>query len=126
MKIISTLLFIFLNTGYRQADPLIGTWKGESICQVKDSPCHDEIAAYHISKGKKPGTYHMILNKVVNGKEEDMGVSDFDWDAAKHTLNYNDSQRGGAWQFTLKDNKLEGTAVFKGVLYRVIHLTKAN
>jgi hypothetical protein len=29
---------------------LIGTWTGESICQVKNSPCHDEKAIYLVSK----------------------------------------------------------------------------
>jgi len=42
---------------------LTGIWKGTSICQVKPSPCNDEIAVYHISKGEKPNSFHIIANK---------------------------------------------------------------
>ena len=27
-----------------------GAWRGSSICQVKNSPCHDEQVVFHISK----------------------------------------------------------------------------
>jgi hypothetical protein len=38
-------------TGASKIDTLlIGTWKGTSICQVKNSPCHDEVVVYRISK----------------------------------------------------------------------------
>src|SRR5215510_5621895 len=56
---------------------LIGTWKCTSICQVRPSPCNDEIAVYHVSKGKGPNTFHIIMNKVIDGKEEDMGVGEY-------------------------------------------------
>lgn len=105
---------------------LIGTWKGRSICQVKDSPCHDEIAAYHISKTEKPNVFRMIMNKVVNGKEEDMGVIDYLFDAAAGTLTYNDKSRDAVWQFKVKGNSMDGTLYYKGQLYRVIKLTKDN
>ena len=26
---------------------LIGVWKGSSICQIKNSPCHDETVVYY-------------------------------------------------------------------------------
>jgi len=37
-------------------------------------------------KGSKPGTYHFVMNKVVDGKEEDMGPLDYTYDAATGTL----------------------------------------
>jgi hypothetical protein len=45
-------------TGLVKIDTLlIGTWKGTSICQVKNSPCHDENVVYHISKNKGVDTF---------------------------------------------------------------------
>jgi len=32
------------------AQSIEGVWKGTSLCQIKDSPCHDETVVYHISK----------------------------------------------------------------------------
>jgi hypothetical protein len=105
---------------------LIGTWKGTSICQVKSSPCNDEIAVYHISKGEKPNTYHMLMNKVVNGKEEEMGTLDYDFDVTKQTLYYQDHQRNAAWNFKVDNHRMDGTLVYKDQLYRIIKLTKAD
>jgi hypothetical protein len=103
---------------------IIGTWKGTSICQVKDSPCHDEMAAYHISKGDKAGTYRFVMNKVVNGKEEDMGALDYSYDAAAGTLTHLDTLRKIIWKFKVKGKTMEGTLFYKGQLYRIIKLNK--
>jgi len=105
---------------------LIGTWKGTSICQVRPSPCNDEIAAYHITKEIKPGIYHMVMNKVVNGKEEDMGVGDYSFSAADKTLTYIDEKRNFVVKLTVKGNAMEGTMVVKNVLYRIIKLEKTQ
>ena len=48
---------------------IAGLWSGTSICQIKNSPCHDEIAAYHASKIEGTNNFSFIMNKVVNGKE---------------------------------------------------------
>jgi hypothetical protein len=103
---------------------LVGTWKGTSICQVKNSPCHDEIAAYHIQKGEKPGVYRMIMNKIVNGKEEDMGVLDYAYDPASNTLTCSDEAHNTAWRFKVTGKTMDGTLYHNGQLYRVIKLSK--
>ncbi|HMD01096.1 MAG TPA: hypothetical protein VKH37_13125 [Ferruginibacter sp.] len=103
---------------------IIGTWKGTSICQVKDSPCHDEIAAYHIAKGDRPGTYRVVGNKIVNGVEEEMGVLDFDFDATTNTLTYANRAHNSIWKFKVTHRTMEGTLVVKGQLYRIIKLKK--
>ncbi len=105
---------------------LIGTWKGTSICQVRPSPCNDEIAAYHITKEVKPGVYHMVMNKLVNGKEEDMGVGDYSFSAADKTLTYVDEKRNFSVKFNVKGNTMEGTMLVKNVVYRIIKLEKAQ
>ncbi|MEP7375817.1 MAG: hypothetical protein ABI675_20640 [Chitinophagaceae bacterium] len=48
-------------TGLAKADTLLtGTWKGTSICQKKNSPCHDETVVYHISK-KQASTLFILM-----------------------------------------------------------------
>src|SRR5258706_495447 len=101
---IVTLVFAvsILNATASPGDTLItGTWRGTSVCQVKNSPCHDEISVCHITKGDKTGTYHFVMNKVVNGKEEDMGALDFSFDAITNTLTYVDDARNATWKFKI-------------------------
>src|SRR5438309_6072987 len=68
-----------------QQDPIVGTWKGSSICQVKNSPCHDESAIYHAVKAEG-NAYRFQMNKMVNGKEVEMGETVFTYDTDKQTL----------------------------------------
>ena len=56
---------------------LIGTWNGTSICQIKNSPCHDETVVYHISKKRGVDTFFINAGKIVNGVEEEMGILPF-------------------------------------------------
>src|SRR5215831_8698550 len=105
-------------------DIIEGTWKGTSLCQVKNSPCHDEIAVYHISKGTHDKTYIIRGNKVVNGVEEEMGILDALYDDTKHTLTINtkDKQgRGSLWLFKIEGKQMHGTLTTdEKVLFRVI------
>ena len=130
MKIKAILLLLVCSSIYNNLNAqvnydtlLIGVWKGSSICQIKNSPCHDETVVYYISK--KPGidTFYINGNKIVNGVEEEMGILPF-------TLNKKTNQlistSYGLWTFTIKQRKLEGTLVSKGALYRIINLTKQN
>jgi hypothetical protein len=103
---------------------IVGTWKGTSICQIKNSPCHDEIAVYHISKGDKPGTYRFVMNKVVNGAEEDMGIIEYTYDAVANTLTSLDEARKIVWKFKVNGKTMEGTLVYKNELYRIIKLSR--
>lgn len=74
----SILLLLVLMFGKSvTAQSFEGVWKGTSLCQVKNSPCQDEIIVYHISKGSTGKSYDVIANKIVNGKEENMGTIPF-------------------------------------------------
>ena len=130
-----SLLFVFSVTSPAQNklshddSLLIGTWKGTSICQVKPSACNDEIAAYHISKGSLPNTYHIIGNKVVNGVEEYMGEYDYSFDAAKKILKSVVEKYKMILTFHLKDDKLNGTLALlsdPNKPYRIIKLSKTS
>jgi hypothetical protein len=130
LKYLVTALIIFVgSTGFGQntrsnAVSLIGTWKGTSICQVRSSPCNDEIAVYHIIKEIKPGVYHVVGNKLVNGKEEEMGEFDFSFSAIDSTLSYVDEKRKFTIKFMVKEDTMEGTLVSSAVIYRIIKLAK--
>lgn len=122
------IISIFILPGLRVfSQPVIiaGTWRGTSICQVKNSPCHDEQAVYHVSK-VSPTVYSFKMNKVVNGKEEEMGPGELQYSlsASDSTLKYIDTLRQAVWQFHVTGDSMQGTAVFKNKLYRVIKLRK--
>ena len=112
-----------INSGKAQAN-LVGTWKGTSICQVKNSPCHDEIVVYHISKGEGVDSFTVRADKIVNGVEEDMGILHCKFESKTKQLTSN-SYRSN-WVFTLKDKTIDGTLYVQGTLYRIIKVTKQD
>ena len=125
------LLVILTATGFNALastsdTALTGTWKGTSICQIKSSPCNDEIAVYHIAKGTKAGTFHVVANKVVNGKEEDMGESDYTFNAADNSFNSYIEQYKVTIKFIVKGNSMEGTLMRDKTVYRIIKLQKTS
>lgn len=93
---ILALLLIYASVSFAQdAGDVTGTWKGTSVCQQKNSPCHDEIAVYHAEKTNLPGQYRFAMNKVVNGQEEEMGVLTFLYDKkAQAYFDRHRAQRG--------------------------------
>ena len=100
---------------------LVGTWQGTSICQVKNSPCHDEVVVYHISKADSVDRYIIQANKIVNGVEEDMGTLHFDYNTKTNQLVSNEY---GKWTFTINGRKMSGILIVKNEKYRVINLEK--
>ena len=119
------LLFLSF-TAQTQHDPLIGTWKGTSLCQVKNSPCNDEIAVYHAKKSS--GSYSFQMNKMVAGKEEEMGILEFTFDGKAKTLTASSiGGKKGFWKFKLSGNMMHGTLTLEdGTLYRIIDVTKVD
>jgi hypothetical protein len=107
------------------AKQLYGEWTGESICQVKNSPCHDEKAIYRITPAQEKTKVTIDLGKIVNGQAESMIVHDFDYDQARQTLIC--AAQYGTWQFHLVNDKLEGTLTTPaGVLYRRISVKRVS
>lgn len=110
---------------------IAGVWKGTSLCQVKNSPCHDESVVYYFTKSAKDETlYSLQANKIVNGKEEEMGVLDFVYDNTKKTLTCNMTgrqDRTSVWLFNLDGNKIHGTLTIDGnTLYRLVEVQKTE
>src|SRR5258705_7741343 len=105
-------------TGLAKIDTLlIGTWNGTSICQIKNSPCHDETVVYHISKNRGVDTFYINASKIVNGVEEGMGILPFVYNKKTKQLT---STAHGIWTFNIEGGKLEGTLLSHGDLYRKI------
>ncbi len=128
--VILSLLLLFANYllahGATADTSLTGTWKGTSICQIKPSACNDEIAIYHITKGAKPNMYQMVMNKEVNGAEEDMGVNEYIFNATDNSLFCFDKKYNLTWKFFKKGNTMEGTLTRDKILYRIIKLQKIS
>lgn len=103
---------------------ITGLWKGSSICQVKNSPCHDEIIVYHVSKSKNINSYIIQMNKIVNGAEEEMGSLVFAYNDSLHKLSctMSDRPKAGYWEFVVTGNKMTGKLWLDNhqTLYRII------
>jgi hypothetical protein len=85
---------------------LIGIWKGESLCQVKDSPCNDEKVVYTIARANESGKVNIRADKIVDGRPVTMGVGDWDYDKEKNTLTLVIPR--GVWKLTINANKIDG------------------
>jgi hypothetical protein len=100
---------------------IVGTWNGHSTCMVKESPCHDEVNVYRISKvAGKPGSVSVTGSKIVEGREIVMGTFEWKYDAQKHVL----ESPNGVFRFTLDGDKLEGTLTQDKTVFRRIYLKK--
>jgi len=112
------------NKDLSTADSLFsGVWKGSSICQVKNSPCHDENVVYYISKANKDNVLEIKGNKIVNGEEVEMGKIQFQYDPKTKQIT-STSQPNSIWKLERKQNVIEGTLYSNNVLFRIIKLTK--
>jgi hypothetical protein len=110
MRLLLSFILIFVSFfGFSQTPTEIaGVWQGNSICQIKPSGCHDEFVVYHVKKKEKANEYSVIMNKIVNGAEEDMGILEAIYDPTTHVLEGKDVKFGTHWKFTEKNNVLEG------------------
>ena len=108
---------------------VVGSWYGDSVCQVKDSPCKTEKVVYRIIQADDAGTkFIMQADKIINEKPEFMGTIEFQYDAAGKTLTgkiANGKAAGAVWKFTIKDKEMEGTLTLAdGTVYRRIKVAK--
>jgi hypothetical protein len=108
----------------KQAIMITGIWKGTSLCQVKPSPCHDEVVVYHISTTEKGNEYAILMNKIVNGAEEEMATISATYNPATKELTGIMKGRP-VWHFIIKDKIMDGKLVLEnGTLYRIIHVER--
>ena len=101
---------------------LTGVWKGTSICQVKNSPCHDEVVVYHITKAAGLDSFDIAANKIVNAVEEEMGTVSCKLDRKNHQLL--STSHNGIWKFNIVGSHMDGILIYNGSLYRIINVSK--
>jgi len=123
LLLVCSSIYCSVNAQVNYDTLLIGVWKGSSICQIKNSPCHDETVVYYISKKAGIDTFYVNSYKVVNGIEEEMGILPFILDKKTHQLI---STAYGLWTFSIKQIKMEGTLISKDALYRIINVNKQH
>jgi hypothetical protein len=135
IAIVGTVCFIAVTALIAGATPqsdgsdgstLVGDWRGDSICQVRESACHDEKVVYHLSKSAgKSGWITVSADKIVNGSPVNMGSIEFKFDKDKKTLISETPQ--GVWKFAVAADKMEGTLISRdGTLFRRVSLTKSK
>ncbi len=133
MNTVKRLLFILFvfsaahctraQSGAATGDTLLtGVWHGTSICQVKNSPCRDEVVVCHISKGDGRNVFNFLMSKIVDGAEEEMGTIAFHFDPANNRLQ--SVGANGVWTFQVTAGKMEGTLLYRGDLYRVVQMER--
>ena len=104
---------------------VLGTWEGESICQVANSPCHDEHVIYEIADEK--GKVKIEGYKVVKGEKQGMGTLLCDYRSAEHILTCAPTEgTPSVWTFRIKDETMSGTLVLAEgkTLYRKMSLKR--
>jgi len=103
---------------------ITGTWRGNSECVVKNSPCRDEINVYRFSEvAGRPGSFSGIGSKLENGKEISMGTLDWNYDAEKHILKSENA--GATFRLVVDGTRIEGSLTLaNNTVYRRIHLKK--
>jgi hypothetical protein len=106
---------------------LAGDWRGDSICQVRPSACHDEDSLYHFTKVEgKPGAYSLKADKIVNGQAVTMGTSDCSYDAKAQALECSIPDRA-ILRFTWEGKEMRGTMTLTDkTLWRKLTLKKVG
>jgi hypothetical protein len=87
------------------ADP-VGVWRGTSICQVRPSPCNDEIVVYRITRPRASDSISVDARKIVDGREEEMGI--LPCRLAALGASFTCAMAKGVWHFTIRRDSLVG------------------
>jgi hypothetical protein len=103
--IISSVLARPTHAQAARPDP-VGTWRGTSLCQVRQSACHDESVVYRLTRTPARDSLALDGRKIVNAAEVEMGVLGCRLDAPSARLTC--AMPNGVWQFTIRGDSLVG------------------
>ena len=103
---------------------LVGDWRGDSICVVHPSACHDEKALYRVKAGTgSPRGYTLDAYKIVDGKPDFMGDMECSYATEKRELTCSTPKL--AVHLVLDGKSLNGTMnLSDGTLWRNITLQR--
>ena len=107
------------------ASPL-GKWKGESLCTVKPSACHDETVVYEITApaSNRKDVLVWKADKIVNGEQQNMGSLVCTYAAGKNTFSCDIPNRG-KWEFQVNGDAMSGTLkLADGTLFRKVSVKR--
>jgi len=91
---------------------LVGNWRGESICQVRESACHDETVLYEIAKSMNDSsTVSITAYKLVSGRQVNMGSGDWKYNREQRTLVWETPM--GAWKLVVEGNRMYGNLTLR-------------
>lgn len=103
-------LFVLAHRAAAQATPTdtspLGVWRGTSTCLVRPSACHDESTVYRITSTKASDSVSLDAFKIVNAREDDMGVLSC-YHPARST-SFTCTIPHGVWRFTVRGDSLVG------------------
>jgi hypothetical protein len=103
----------------------VGVWGGTSLCQVHPSPCNDEIVVYRITRVNATASLSVDARKIVNGKEEEMGVLGCLLDA--RGTRFTCTNPKGVVRFTVRGDSLVGEArLHDNTRYRDIRTARSR
>jgi hypothetical protein len=116
----TAILFLPFAAQAQQSASIAGTWEGDSLCTVRDSPCHDEHVIYEIARDTtaedNPDRLGPRLEwkidafKVVNGEKQSMGIIPCSFDDKKQTLScLTKTRTEGYWEFIFEGDSFHGT-----------------
>ena len=115
LLVVAALLLPTAAPAQKSASSIAGTWEGESVCTVRDSPCHDEHIIYEISQdppvqsspaGTQP--WKMDGYKIAEGKKQFMGSLRCSYGEAKRSLSCVSSSDAD-WEFFFEGENMRGT-----------------
>lgn len=125
MKYSAITLLLFSACVSASTQGVAGNWTGESICTIKDSPCHDEKVIYHVTEPNDSGDLKIEADKIVNGAPDFMGTLDCKFDAKASTVTC--PMKNGIWRFDVKGDTMTGTLTLPdGRLFRRINVKKED
>ncbi len=105
--------------------PVVGTWRGLSLCTVPPNPCHDEDVVYHIAAGKQANAVVLTANKIVDGKEAPMGAFECAWVPATKKLSCPFPK--GTFVYQLEGRTMTGKLLLPdGTLFRNVLVVKKS
>lgn len=104
----------------QKSTSVAGTWEGDSLCTVRDSPCHDEHVVYEIARDTTPENnpdrlgprleWKIDAYKIVNGERQFMGTIPCSLDDKKKTLScFTKTRTEGYWEFIFDGDSFHGT-----------------
>ena len=103
----------------------VGVWRGVSLCQVRPSPCNDEVVVYRITRASGSDSIPVDARKIVNAQEEEMGVFGCQFDAQGASLTCIIPR--GVWRFSIRRDSLVGELKLSdGTKYRDVRTARSR